>query len=70
MFLKDSKLNIDNTYLEIDNKLYSKIEPNNILKSKIELFNSELALELGLNETTFMTDEGLAFLTGNLKMNS
>jgi len=67
VFLKDSKLNIDNTYLEIDNKLYSKIEPNNILKSKIELFNSELALELGLNETTFMTDEGLAFLTGNLK---
>jgi uncharacterized protein YdiU (UPF0061 family) len=63
--IKENGFNIDNTYLKLNNKMYSKIDSNNIQKSKIVQLNLDLVQDLDLNKEFVQSDEGVHILTGS-----
>lgn len=62
---KNTGINFENTYLELDNRMYSIIEPNNIEDATLELLNTELANELGIDCDYLRSREGISLLSGN-----
>ena len=57
--------NFDNSYLNLPNFFYSKININPVYSPKLVIFNDSLAKELGLNVEALKTKEGIKTLAGN-----
>lgn len=62
---KDSGLNLENTYLNLNNKMYSIMEPVRIDGTELILINNELSDELGIKKDFLESKDGLLFLTGS-----
>jgi len=61
-----SGFNFDNTYLELNKKMYSIMNLDNSYKSDIEVFNSELTEKLYLNDDYLKSEEGKKILSGSV----
>jgi len=61
-----SGFNFDNTYLELNQKMYSNIDIKNTYLPTMKVFNNELADILGLNTVFLNTEEGIKLLTGSI----
>lgn len=65
MKTKDMGWNLDNSYLNLPNKFFSKVEPNHVSSPQLEILNDSLAKELGLNIEELKSKEGIDILSGN-----
>ena len=57
--------NLDNSYLNLPEKFYSKIKPNPVSLPKLIIFNDLLGTDLGLNMEELKSEEGINILSGN-----
>lgn len=64
-----SPFNFDNSYSRLAEKLFARVQPSRVSHPKLTLFNSELALSLGLNATELKGEEGAQLFTGNIVPN-
>ena len=62
---RETGFNLENTYINLPNIMYSKQYPSDVRVPKIAIFNSSLAKELGLNEEYLNSKEGAEILSGN-----
>lgn len=60
-----STIKLKQTYMDLSNKLYSKIEPYNNISSKTLLLNKELIKSLQIDQTFLQSKEGNLFLSGS-----
>lgn len=58
-------LELDTSYLQLPSSFYSMVKPNPVPNPRIVLFNEEVAHQLGLKESDFQSEIGLATLAGN-----
>ena len=65
MKTKDIGWNFDNSYLNLPNEFFSKVEPNHVSSPQLEILNDSLAKELGLNIGELKSKEGIDILSGN-----
>lgn len=56
---------LDNSYVELPEFFYSKIQLNKVSSPKLVIFNNKLARNLGLDSDFLKSDEGVAVLSGN-----
>lgn len=61
-----SGFNFDNTYLELNNIMYSILNLNNSYKSNIEVLNSDLSKKLKLNIEHLKSEDGRKLLSGSV----
>lgn len=66
MEFNKSGINFENTYLSLDELMYTKIELNNNYKPTLEVLNENLAKELGINLEYLKSEKGLKLLSGNM----
>ena len=64
---KNNGINFDNTYTNLDPKLYSMISPNNYVNPDLVIYNSTLASDLGIDIDFLKSAQGLSFLSGSSK---
>lgn len=57
--------NLDNSYLQLPDALYTRLNPTPVRLPKMALFNDKLALALGLDAAELNSDEGVAIFSGN-----
>ena len=57
--------NFDNSYLQLPNALYTRLNPTPVRSPKLVLFNHSLADSLGLNADELSGDAGAAIFSGN-----
>ena len=62
---KDNGINFNNSYINLNNKLYSKVAPNAFANSDLVLLNHTLADELNIDIDFLKSEKGLSFLSGN-----
>lgn len=62
---KDTGWKLENSYLKLPKKFFSKIEPNHILRPEIVIFNDNLSESLGLNINELKSEKGTRVLVGN-----
>ncbi|MBB5174648.1 protein adenylyltransferase SelO [Texcoconibacillus texcoconensis] len=62
---KETGWNLDNSYANLSETFFSKIEPSPVNAPEFVIFNEPLAKSLGLNIEELENDEGLATLAGN-----
>lgn len=65
MKTKDAGWNFDNSYLNLPNKFYTKVQPNHVSSPKLEILNESLGKELGLDTDKLKSEEGIGILSGN-----
>lgn len=65
MKIKDRGWNLDNSYLKLPNKFFTKMELNPVSWPKLEIINECLVKELGLNIEELKSEDGIAILSGN-----
>lgn len=65
----DNGLHFSNSYLNLNQKMFSKISPNTFGKSELIQLNEPLAEELGINTDFLKSNEGVALLSGNSDSN-
>ncbi|WP_294359847.1 YdiU family protein [uncultured Clostridium sp.] len=56
---------LENTYSNLPEKLYSRQKPSDSPSPKLVIFNDSLADDLGLNKDFLKSKEGIDFLSGN-----
>ncbi len=61
----ESGLHFDNSYLKLNNLMYSKIVPSNKYISSIAVLNTNLANELGISVEFLESEKGRLFLSGS-----
>ncbi len=57
--------NFNNSYAQLPESFYSKIEPNPVQDPKLIIFNGKLAEQLGLDKEALQGEEGLEVFAGN-----
>lgn len=57
--------NLENTYANLPEKLYTNLQPTAVSSPKFIVFNDALANSLGLNPQVLRSEEGLAVFAGN-----
>ena len=62
--IKDIGWNLDNSYLNLSNVFYSKVNLNHLPSPKLIILNEPLAKQLGLNSTYLKSEEGVKVLSG------
>jgi uncharacterized protein YdiU (UPF0061 family) len=67
--MKDKKLQLERTYLTLDNKMHSIIDTYDNKNSDIALFNKDLSKELGLDFDYLNSKEGINVLSGSSNIN-
>lgn len=65
MGIKDIGWNLDNSYLNLPDKFFTKVEANPVSLPKLEIINDVLAKELGFNIKELQSQEGIEILAGN-----
>lgn len=68
MKTKDSGWNLDNSYLNLPDKFFTKVQPNHVSSPKLEILNDSLVKELGLNIDWLRSEEGIRLLSGNQEL--
>ncbi|MDR5587172.1 protein adenylyltransferase SelO [Clostridium aquiflavi] len=63
--ITNAHLNLENTYIKLPKKLFSKQNPSEVPSTKLVAFNRSLAKNLGLNEEFLQSDDGVDFFAGN-----
>ena len=63
--INDVGWNLDNSYLNLSNIFYSKINLNSLPSPKLIILNEPLAKQLGLNINYLKSDEGIKVLSGS-----
>lgn len=63
--IEDTYLKLENTYLELPEKFYSKQNPSEIPSPELVIFNDSLADALTLNKKFFKSRDGIDLLSGN-----
>lgn len=58
--------NLDNSYADLPEFFYSKIDLNKVYSPKLVVLNNNLAEYLGLDGEELKSDEGVSYLSGNL----
>ena len=61
----ESGWNLDNSYLKLSEKFYSRIKLNPVSLPKLIIFNDSLGTDLGLNIEDLKSEEGINILGGN-----
>ena len=61
----ESGLNFDNSYIKLNNLMYSEVVPSNKYKSNIAVLNTKLANELGISVEFLESEKGKLFLSGS-----
>ena len=57
--------NLDRSYLQLPDAFYTRLKPTPVAAPKLVLFNSPLALSLGLDADLLRGEEGAAIFSGN-----
>lgn len=65
MTKQSSGWNLDNSYLNLPDKFYSKIEPTDVTSPELVTFNDSLGKSLGLDNDQLKSKEGLKILAGS-----
>lgn len=65
MKTKNIGWNLDNSYLNLPNKFFTKVELNPVSSPKLEIINDSLVKDLGLDIEELKSEEGIAILAGN-----
>lgn len=63
--MKDEELKLKCSYSSLPDKFFSYVNPENVPKPEMKLFNEDLAKELGLPTDFLKSDEGRDILSGN-----
>lgn len=67
MIKQENGWNLDNSYLTLPAKFYSKIEPNDVKEPKLVIYNDSLGKSLGLDNEQLKNKQGLKILAGSQK---
>lgn len=62
---KGNGIHIENTYVSLNENMYSIVNKRNNTKEELVLLNYALAEELGISSTFLKSEDGVNFLTGN-----
>ena len=60
--------NFHNTYIDLPKSFYSEIDLNKVPNPEFVMFNDKLAKDLGLNNSSLQSKQGLEILSGNIKI--
>jgi uncharacterized protein YdiU (UPF0061 family) len=63
---RDAGWNFDNSYVQLPEAFYVRLNPKPVSTPKLVVFNRALAQSLGLNPDALKGDEGAAVFSGNL----
>lgn len=63
--ITEQNIRLENTYINLPERLFSKQKPSKVTNPKLVAFNKLLAENLGLNEEFLQSDAGVEFLSGN-----